>query len=126
MDLGCFDFGTMRFLAISKVFLLQYKPNLDGRAPHPDPLPARGGEREKKQAYPFVILSISARSSALSAQSIALTFCSTCSTRVAPAITLATCGREASQENASSSRVCPRAFAKACSFSTMSSLRGVT
>src|SRR4051795_2818435 len=72
----------------------------------------------------MVILSISASSSTLSAQSIALTFCSTCSTRVAPAITLETCGREASHENASSSMVWPRAWAKPCNFSTISSLRG--
>ena len=44
----------------------------------------------------FVTASISAKSSALSVQSIAWTFCSTCSTRVAPAITLETCGRDAS------------------------------
>ena len=37
-------------------------------------------------------------------------------------MTLETCGREASQENASSSMVWPRACTKACSFSTMSSL----
>ena len=73
----------------------------------------------------FVIPSTSASSSALKLQPIAFTFCSTCSTRVAPAMTLDTCGRDASQENASSSKVWPRAFAKACSFSTMSSLRGV-
>ncbi len=58
----------------------------------------------------FVISSISAISSALSVQPIALTFCSTCSTRVAPAITLETCGRAASQEKASSSMEWPRAL----------------
>ena len=73
----------------------------------------------------FVIPSISAISPALNVQPIAFTFCSTCSTRVAPAMTLATCGREASHEKASSSRLWPRACANACSCSTMSSLRGV-
>src|ERR1700760_1139386 len=73
---------------------------------------------------PFVIASMAAISSALKAQSIVFTFCSTCSTRVAPAITLDTCGRDASQEKASSSMLWPRACAKACSFSTMSWLRG--
>jgi len=43
------------------------------------------------RAYFVVTLSISAISSAFRLQPIALTFCSTCSTRVAPAITLATC-----------------------------------
>ena len=43
----------------------------------------------------------------------------------APAMTLATCGRPASQENASSVNVWPRALAKAASRSTISSLRGV-
>ena len=56
----------------------------------------------------FVIPSISAISSALSVQPIAFTFCSTCSTRVAPAMTLETCGRAASQEKASSSMLWPR------------------
>ena len=51
----------------------------------------------------FVIRSISAISSGVSVQPTALTFCSTCSGFVAPAITLDTCGRAASQENASSS-----------------------
>ena len=66
--------------------------------------------RERFERVYFVILSISAISSALSAQPIAFTFCSTCSTRVAPAMTLETCGRDASQENASSSMVWPRAL----------------
>src|SRR5438445_8867792 len=65
-----------------------------------------------RNLHPSVILSISARSSALSCQPIALTFCSICSSRVAPAITLETCGRDASQENASSSMLWPRAFTK--------------
>ena len=73
----------------------------------------------------FVIVSISASSSADSFHSIALTFCSTCSGRVAPAMTLETCGCEASHEKASSSTVWPRCSANACSFSTISSLRGV-
>ena len=51
----------------------------------------------------LVIPSISAVSSALKLHPIALTFASICSTRVAPAMTLATCGREASHEKASSS-----------------------
>src|SRR6185312_7197095 len=95
---------------------------------HPDPLPAKSGERETSLATKsenvratvdflnhsphfagsgstyFVISSISAMSSALSVQDTAFTFCSTCSTRVAPAMTLATCGCAASQEKASSSR----------------------
>jgi hypothetical protein len=76
--------------------------------------------------YRFVIPSISANPSALSVQSMAFKFCSTCSTRVAPAMTLDTCGRDASHDNASSSMVWPRVCAKACNFSTISSLRGVT
>jgi len=64
-----------------------------------------GRESRRRTAQPFVILSISAMSSALSSHETAFTFCSTCSTRVAPAITLDTCGRAASQENASSSMV---------------------
>ncbi|MEY9182250.1 hypothetical protein ABIA41_003685 [Bradyrhizobium sp. USDA 313] len=77
---------------------------------------ADGGARcevARRRAQPRVILSISAISSALSFQAIAFTFSSTCSTRVAPAITLDTCGRAASQEKASSSIEWPRALAKA-------------
>ena len=43
----------------------------------------------------------------------------TCSGDVAPAITEATCGREASHENASSSSVCPRVAANAFSASAI-------
>src|SRR5258708_40179126 len=42
-----FDSGTMRFLAISKAFLPQSRPNSPDRAPHPGPLPAKGGARER-------------------------------------------------------------------------------
>ena len=84
-----------------------------------------GGERERRRTSPPrdpIHLRHLIRAQL---QPIAFTFCSTCSTRVAPAMTLETCGREASQENASSSMVWPRAWANVCSFSTMSSLRAV-
>src|SRR6185437_1710447 len=70
---------------------------------------------------PFlVILSTSAISSAVSAQSAALALASICSGSVAPAITLDTWGRAKSQENASSRRVWPRLSLNCASLSTMS------
>lgn len=58
----------------------------------------RGDDAEHKPpwSYFFVIRSISAISSAVSFQPMALAFCSTCSALEAPAITLETCGRAAS------------------------------
>jgi len=72
-----------------------------------------------------VILSISAVSSALSVQPVAFTFASICSGLVAPAMMLPTVGRAASQENASSSMLRPRACTKASSFSTLSKFASV-
>ena len=37
-------------LEISKAFWPPFRPNSPDRAPHPDPLPAKGGEREKRRA----------------------------------------------------------------------------
>src|SRR5579884_826906 len=72
-----------------------------------------------------VIRSTSAISSAESSQFTALTFASTCSGRVAPAITLATAGRAASQENASSSMLRPRAEQKSARRSILSQFASV-
>ena len=70
------------------------------RKPVPTPDQVRG-RLFRDHAYAVVILSISARSSLLSAQPAAFTLASICSGRVAPAMTLATVGRAASHEKAS-------------------------
>lgn len=57
--------------------------------------------------------STSSRSAGVRAHSTARAFCTTCSGRVAPAITLATAGRAASQLKASSSRLWSRALQNA-------------
>src|SRR3954453_5187735 len=80
-----------------------------------------GAAIPRLRLQPFaVILSISAMSSGLSTQSAAFTLASICSGLVAPAMMLATVGRAASHENASSVIVRPRAFTKASSFSSTS------
>src|SRR5712672_535419 len=43
----CFDSGTTMFSVILKAFWPPFRPNSPDRAPHPNPLPAKGGERER-------------------------------------------------------------------------------
>ncbi len=79
--------------------------------------PARS-RRNSRQAF-AEIRSTSASSSAVSVQDAALTFCSTCSGPVAPAIALGSQGWASSQAKARSRMVRPRASAKAVRSPTM-------
>ena len=72
------------------------------------------------------MLSTVAFSSAERCQLAAATLPATCSGLVAPAITLAVAGSASSQAKASSSRVCPRSFANASSFSTFGQFASLT
>src|SRR6516225_7493362 len=86
---------------------------------------SRGRARRSKIAghcHLAVSRSISRMSSAVNAQPAARTLASTCSGRVAPAMTLATCGRRTSQLTASSSSEWPRSAANPSRRSTIAQL----
>src|ERR1700687_1994705 len=70
--------------------------------------------------YRSVIRLTSAMSASVRTQPAALALAFTCAAEVAPAITVATLGRQASHDIASSSSVCPHSVANASSASTMS------